>query len=130
MTDQRGLPRPDAGEAFCDIGSYEFQDFAGDPGKANCMGRSMSAVSLSVPQFESRCVDTGFPERERTAECDKGVLRSMKRWPLTASSDRTESVYQQYDIVAECDLTDGVARYAARLGSENSHGGAHLSNKR
>lgn len=24
-TDQRGFSRPDAGEAFCDIGAYEFQ---------------------------------------------------------------------------------------------------------
>jgi hypothetical protein len=26
ITDQRGFPRPDAGEANCDIGAYEFQD--------------------------------------------------------------------------------------------------------
>jgi hypothetical protein len=25
-TDQRGFPRPDAGEAFCDLGAYELQD--------------------------------------------------------------------------------------------------------
>jgi hypothetical protein len=28
-TDQRGAPRPDAGEVYCDIGAYEFQDSAG-----------------------------------------------------------------------------------------------------
>jgi hypothetical protein len=26
LTDQRGLPRPDNGEAACDVGAYEFQD--------------------------------------------------------------------------------------------------------
>jgi hypothetical protein len=60
MTDQRGFPRPDAGEAFCDIGSYEFQDFAGDPGKANCMGRSMSAVSLQYHSLRAAALTLGF----------------------------------------------------------------------
>jgi hypothetical protein len=59
-TDQRGFPRPDAGEAFCDIGSYEFQDFAGDPGKANCMGRSMSAVSLQYHSLRAAALTLGF----------------------------------------------------------------------
>jgi hypothetical protein len=44
-TDQRGFPRPDAVEGVCDIGAYEFQDFAGLPGKANCYGKTMSALS-------------------------------------------------------------------------------------
>jgi hypothetical protein len=28
IADQRGFPRPDNGEADCDIGAYEFQDTA------------------------------------------------------------------------------------------------------
>jgi hypothetical protein len=46
--DQRGLPRPDIGEAVFDVGAYEFQDsppFAGTPGKANCHGKSVSALA-------------------------------------------------------------------------------------
>jgi hypothetical protein len=31
ITDQRGFPRPDAGEDFCDIGAYEYQDTAPTP---------------------------------------------------------------------------------------------------
>jgi hypothetical protein len=31
ITDQRGFPRPDAGEADCDIGAYEVQDTASTP---------------------------------------------------------------------------------------------------
>jgi hypothetical protein len=44
-TDQRGFPRPESGEQVCDIGAYEFQDFAGQPGKANCHGKSVSALA-------------------------------------------------------------------------------------
>ena len=49
-TDQRGFPRSDAAEQVCDIGAYEFQDvrFAGQPGKPNCRGKSVSAL---VQQF-------------------------------------------------------------------------------
>ena len=39
--DQRGAPRPDAGEVVCDIGAYEFQDFAG---QSNCARKSDSAM--------------------------------------------------------------------------------------
>ena len=46
-TDQRGALRPDAGEVRCDIGAYEFQDFAGQP---NCLGRSVFAL---LRQFRS-----------------------------------------------------------------------------
>ena len=44
-TDQRGLPRPDDEEQFCDIGAYEFQDFAGEPGQANCFDESVRTVA-------------------------------------------------------------------------------------
>jgi hypothetical protein len=37
-TDQRGFPRPDAGENVCDIGAYEFQD-----------NTTTSAVTITVP---------------------------------------------------------------------------------
>jgi hypothetical protein len=59
-TDQRGFPRPDAGEAVCDIGAYEFQDFAGDPGKASCMGRSISALSHQYRSLNSAALALGF----------------------------------------------------------------------
>jgi hypothetical protein len=59
-TDQRGFRRPDNGEGVCDIGAYEFQDFAGDPGKANCMGRSMSAVSLQYHSLRAAAFALGF----------------------------------------------------------------------
>jgi predicted outer membrane repeat protein len=59
-TDQRGFPRPDNGEGVCDIGAYEFQDFAGDPGKANCMGRSMSGVSLQYHSLRAAAFALGF----------------------------------------------------------------------
>lgn len=44
-TDQRGLLRPDPGEQLCDIGAYEFQDFAGTPGQANCYDESVSTLT-------------------------------------------------------------------------------------
>jgi hypothetical protein len=48
-TDQRGFLRPDAREAVCDIGAYEFQDFVGDPSTSRCYIKSISA--LSKPKF-------------------------------------------------------------------------------
>jgi hypothetical protein len=59
-TDQRGFPRPDAGEGLCDIGAYEFQDFAGDPGKASCMGSSMSALSHQYRSLRAAASALGF----------------------------------------------------------------------
>ena len=41
-----------------------------------------------------------------------GVARSVA---MELMGHRTESVYQRYDIVAERDLAEGVARYAARF---------------
>jgi hypothetical protein len=41
-----------------------------------------------------------------------GVARSVA---MELDGHNTESVYQRYDIVAERDLTKGVARYAGRL---------------
>ena len=48
-------------------------------------------------------------------------MRNLERLAVPRSvamelvGHRTEPVYQRYDIVAERDLADGVARYAARL---------------
>lgn len=66
------------------------------------------------------CLAGGLPGRiphdfRRTA------VRNLERAAVPRSvamelvGHKTESVYQRYDIVAERDLTDGVARYAARL---------------
>ncbi len=44
-TDQRGITRPDSGESACDIGAYEFVDFAGTPGTKNCVGDSISVLA-------------------------------------------------------------------------------------
>ena len=61
-TDQRGMPRPDAGEDFCDIGAYESQEtFAGQPGKANCPGTSASALSNQFGTLAAAASALGFP---------------------------------------------------------------------
>jgi Right handed beta helix region len=60
-TDQRGFPRPDAVEGVCDIGAYEFQDFVGQPGKANCYGKTMSALSNHYRSIEAAASALGFP---------------------------------------------------------------------
>jgi hypothetical protein len=59
-TDQRGFPRPDAGEGVCDIGAYEFQDFAGDPGEAKCYGESISALSKHYRTLPAAASAMGF----------------------------------------------------------------------
>ena len=62
-TDQRGFARPDAGEVVCDIGAYEFQEtFVGQPGEANCQGKSVSALSQ---QYEG--AQAGAEGRRRTS---------------------------------------------------------------
>jgi hypothetical protein len=60
-TDQRGFPRPDAGEQVCDIGAYEFQDFAGQPGAANCQGVSVSALSHQFRNIKAAASALRFP---------------------------------------------------------------------
>ena len=61
-TDQRGMPRPDAGEGVCDIGAYEFQEsFAGTSGTTNCQGKSVSALSQQYGSLAAAANALGFP---------------------------------------------------------------------
>lgn len=63
-TDQRGFPRPDAGEQVCDIGAYEFQDsppFAGQLGKPNCHGKSVSALDHEFGSLKAAASALGYP---------------------------------------------------------------------
>ena len=63
-TDQRGFPRPDAGEAFCDIGAYESGSFAGQPGKASCYGRSVFALVHEFGGIDAAASAFGYPSRK------------------------------------------------------------------
>jgi hypothetical protein len=55
--DQRGALRPDPGEAGCDIGAYEFQDFAG---QSNCKGKSNSALVQQYGSLSAAASAYGF----------------------------------------------------------------------
>jgi CSLREA domain-containing protein len=57
-TDQRGALRPDPGEVACDIGAYEFADFAG---QANCVGKSNSALAHQYGGLSAAASAYGFP---------------------------------------------------------------------
>jgi CSLREA domain-containing protein len=58
ITDQRGALRPDAGEVQCDIGAYEFQDFAGQP---FCGSKSIFALVRRFGSLEAAASALGFP---------------------------------------------------------------------
>jgi integrase len=66
------------------------------------------------------CLDAGYPGRI-PHDFRRTVVRNLERSGVARSvameliGHRTESVYQRYDIVAERDLAEGVARYVARL---------------
>jgi hypothetical protein len=60
-TDQRGALRPDAGEVRCDIGAYEFQDFAGQP---NCHHKSVSALVRQFGSVDAAAAALGFPSEK------------------------------------------------------------------
>jgi len=57
-TDQRGAIRPDAGEVQCDIGAYEFQDFAGQP---FCESKNIFALVRRFGSLETAASVLGFP---------------------------------------------------------------------
>jgi hypothetical protein len=57
-TDQRGALRPDAGELQCDIGAYEFQDFAGQP---DCDSKNIFALIQRFGSLEAAASALGFP---------------------------------------------------------------------
>jgi CSLREA domain-containing protein len=59
-TDQRRFRRPDAGEAVCDIGAYEFQDFAGGPSTASCYIKGISALSKHYRSLNAAASALGF----------------------------------------------------------------------
>lgn len=56
-TDQRGALRPDPGEVACDIGAYEFQDFAG---QAKCAAKSDSALIQQYGSLAAAAAAYGF----------------------------------------------------------------------
>jgi hypothetical protein len=56
-TDQRGALRPDPGEVVCDIGAYEFQDFAG---QAQCEDKSDSALAQQYGGLSAAASAYGF----------------------------------------------------------------------
>jgi predicted outer membrane repeat protein len=64
-TDQRGEGRPDYGEAFCDIGAFEYQDtgisFAGTPGKKSCVKDSVSALDAKYGSVKAAASALGYP---------------------------------------------------------------------
>ena len=60
-TDQRGLLRPDAGEQLCDIGAYEFQDFAGETGQANCFDESVRTLIGQFGSLDAAASALGTP---------------------------------------------------------------------
>jgi len=58
ITDQRGALRPAAGEVQCDIGAYEFQDFAGQP---LCRVKSVLALIRQFGSIEAAASALDFP---------------------------------------------------------------------
>jgi hypothetical protein len=60
-TDQRGVPRPDSGEGVCDVGAYEYQEFAGTPGESNCTSETVSALSNQYGTLTLAATALKFP---------------------------------------------------------------------
>lgn len=61
-TDQRGVPRPDAGEAACDIGAYEFVHFTGVPGTKGCTGKSTSVLAQTYGGLDAAASALLYPD--------------------------------------------------------------------
>jgi Right handed beta helix region len=75
-TDQRGALRPDPGEVVCDIGAYEFQDFAG---QAKCERKSDSALVQQYGSLSAAASAYGFS----TVKALEAVIqRSCERTPV------------------------------------------------
>jgi len=78
-TDQRGFPRPDAGEVFCDVGAYEFQDiqiFVGQPGTANCHGKSVAALTAEFGSLDAAASSLGFSSVKEMQKAIRNLCRS------------------------------------------------------
>jgi hypothetical protein len=58
--DQRGFPRPDAGERVCDIGAYEFESFAGQPGARSCQTTSVAVLTEQFGSLDAAASALGF----------------------------------------------------------------------
>jgi hypothetical protein len=59
-SDQRGFPRPDAGEQVCDIGAYESESFAGQPGARSCEPTSVAALTEQFGSLDAAASALGF----------------------------------------------------------------------
>ena len=73
-TDQRALPRPDRGEDVCDIGAYESRELCRATWKGELLRRKCLRAGPTVRKYRCRCFGFGLLQRERTAECNSGVL--------------------------------------------------------
>jgi hypothetical protein len=58
--DQRGFPRPDAGERVCDIGAYESESFAGQPGVRSCQSTSVAVLTEQFSSLDAAASALGF----------------------------------------------------------------------
>jgi CSLREA domain-containing protein len=58
--DQREFPRPDAGERVCDIGAYESESFAGQPGARSCQSTSVAVLTEQFGSLDAAASALGF----------------------------------------------------------------------
>jgi integrase len=95
---------------------HVFHDAAGRP----LFGADQRPKKSFRRAWRRACLDAGYPGRI-PHDFRRTVVRNLERSGVARSvamelvGHKTESVYQRYDIVAERDLADGVARYAARM---------------
>lgn len=96
------------------------------PAGARCSGQTSGRRKVFAARGVVRVLAPGFRDASRTTSAARpcAILSTQAcpdrlRWNWSA---QTESVYQRYDIVAERDLTDGVARYSAHLAARGRRG--------